>query len=204
MNKLTTISITLAMLTASAFAGDPKPPEAKKAPEAKAPDAKAPDAKAPDAKAAPMEMPKPAKELVDMGKQVSGTWKCTGTASMGSAPLDVKGTITSKMDLDNFWIQTSLNSTVGKMPFKFTQYTGFDGKKWHRYSLDNMGSVREMESAGMTDGKIVWEGQHAMGGMTMKARETEEMGKDKTFHTVGEMSMDGKTWNKDHDVTCKK
>ena len=205
MNKLTTISILL-FATAAFAGGDTKAPapEAKKAPDAAKP---APDAgkKAPDAPK--MEAPKPAKELTDAGKALTGTWKCTGQAAMGMGPAmaDLKATMVQKMDLDGFWLQGSLTATMGKTTFKFTEYTGYDGKKWHRYAVDNMGGAREMETASMTPEKTVWEGQGSMGGMMMKVRDTEEMGKDKSFHTVGEMSMDGgKTWVKEHDATCKK
>jgi hypothetical protein len=202
MNKLTTISILL-LATAAYAGGDTKGAPAPKTPDVKAP---APDAgkKAPDAPK--MEAPKPAKELTDAGKAMTGTWKCTGQAAMGPGPMtDVKATMVQKMDLDGFWIQGQLSATMGKVSFKFTEYTGYDGKKWHRYGVDNMGGAREMETAAMAPEKTVWEGQGSMGGMPMKLRDTEEMGKDKSFHTVGEMSMDnGKSWTKEHDVTCKK
>jgi hypothetical protein len=209
MKKLAMISISLAALVAVAHAGDSKTA----APAAPAKDAKAaPPAKdAKDAKAAPpAEMPKPSAELQDMGKKMAGTWKCTGQAFMDmkdpTKAMDVKGAITNKMDLDNWWIQSSL-ATTGKMPFKFTSYTGYDAasKKWNRYGVDNMGGAREQSSMGMKDGKILWEGQSNSPMGPMKLRDTEEMNKDGSFHTLGEMSMDGgKTWVKEHDVTCKK
>lgn len=188
MTKLTTISLTLTTFAAAAYAGDAKQ----------------------DAKPAPapaMEMPKPSKEVTDMGKAMTGTWKCTGTALMGPGNMaDVKGTATIKTDLDGFYIQNTVSIGAGKMIYKFHDYTAFDGKKWHRYGVDNMNGAREAESTGPGgDGKIVWEGQGSQMGKVMKFKDTEEMGKDKSFHTVGEVSMDGgKTWTKEHDITCKK
>lgn len=186
MKTLSTLTFTLAMFGTAALADTPKP--ADKAP-------------------APMAAPKPAQELLDMAKGMEGTWKCTGKAVMGPAPMDFTANITIKLELDKFWMQTQFSGTAGKVSYKFTSYTGYDamGKKWHRMGVDNMGAARMSESSGMTDGKMIWEGNGMQMGQTVKLRDTEEMTKDgKTFHTVGEMSMDGKTWKMGHDATCKK
>ena len=223
MKKLTTVSFLLAAFTTAAYAGDPKAgsgaPATPAAKDAKAPvaDKKAPDAakpapadkKAPDAAKAPaMEAPKPAQEVADMAKGMVGTWKCTGQATHMGNTADFKATMTFKLDLDKWWIQGAFSGTMGKMTHKFTSYTGYDAtnKKWHRYGVDSMGGAREQSSSGMTDGKAVWEGNGSMMGQAIKVRDTEEMGKDgKTFHSLGEISMDGgKTWNKGHEANCKK
>jgi len=197
MKTLTTISLALAMFTTAAYAGDAKAPA----------DKKAPDAGKPADKPAAMEAPKPPQEVADMAKSIAGTWKCTGKAQMGpGAPVDFTASITQKLDLDKWWIQGSL-ATTGKVPFKFTEYTGYDpvGKKWHRMGVDNMGGGRTMEASGMTDGKMVWEGTGMEMGQMVKLRDTEEVMKDKSFHTLGEESTDGgKTWKMGHDATCKK
>src|SRR5213075_2040077 len=100
------------------------------------------------------------KEVTELGKAMVGNWKCTGSAMAGPGQMaDFKGTATIKMDLDGFYIQNTVAVTAGKMTYKFHDYTMFDGKKWHRYGVDNMNGAREAESTGPgADGKIVWEG----------------------------------------------
>ena len=214
MIKLTTIPCTLALLAGLAHAGDPNT----SAPMTPAKDAKSPAAdksasadKAPAAKMAEppkLEMPKPPQEIADMGKGMVGTWKCTGSGTIGGTTMDFKGTITHKLDLDKWWIQSALAGSMGKLAYKFTQYTTYDAasKKWRRVSVDNIGASRMLESTGMTDGKLVWNGTATVMGQSLSSRETEDMSKDgKTLHGVGERSTDGgKTWVKMHDATCTK
>jgi hypothetical protein len=73
MTKLTTISCTLVLFTAVAHAGDPK-------------------AGAPAIPKPAMEAPKPSQEIADLGKGITGSWKCTGTGVMGGQTMQVKGT----------------------------------------------------------------------------------------------------------------
>ena len=205
MKTLTALSLTF-LLAGVAFAGDPKAGAPAPAADKKA--APPADKKAPDAPP-PMAPPKAPQELADMAKQMAGSWKCTGQAMAGPTGMaDTKGSITHKLDLDKWWIQSNLSATIGKESFKFTSFTSYDAtaKKWHRLGVNNLGGEQSEESAGMTDGKIVWEGSGRMMGMTPKIRDTEEMAKDgKSVHVTGEMSTDGgKTWTKGHDVTCKK
>jgi hypothetical protein len=193
MKTLTTISMTLAMLAGVAMAGDPKA-----------------GAPAPPADKAPAaaEMPKPPAELGEVAKMMAGTWKCTGQAFMDmkdpTKGTDMKATITHKLDLNNWWIQSSFSGS-GKFPLKFTSFTTYDAgtKKWYRFGADNMGGARTVSSSGMKDNKMVWEGDARSPMGTAKIRETEEMTKD-GMHVSGEMSMDGKTWGKTHDAICKK
>src|SRR5438552_2761234 len=107
MKSFTQISIALAMsvgFASVAVAGDAKAP-------APAKDAKKEEPKkdAKDAKAAPpkMEMPKPAPELAEMGKTMSGTFKCTGKGIMDPAKpdqwMDMKMTMTFSKDMGGMW-----------------------------------------------------------------------------------------------------
>jgi uncharacterized protein DUF1579 len=186
MKGLTTITFALVSLAATAHAGDP--------------------AKGAPAPPAATEMPKPPQELADMAKQMAGTWKCTGQAEIGGQMLDVKATITHKLDLDNWWVQSTFTGTAAKMPpFKFTAFTTYDAanKKWFRTMVNGHGG--HTTAWGTASGtKVTWEGDARFGGADLKIRETEDAS-PKEVHIVGEYSKDGgKTWNKDHDATCKK
>ena len=205
MKTLTLISLSFATLVGAAHAQDkaPSPTPDKKLPAPPA-DKKAPDA---GAMAKPPEAPKPATEIADMVKAMSGTWKCTGQADLGGTMQEVKATITHKADLDNFWIQSTFKGTAGKLPpFKFTVFTTYDAasKKWWRTRVNGRGG-HSVERGTMNGAKVSWEGDARMMGNDIKVRATEEMVSPKEFHVMGEMSKDGgKTWTKDHDATCKK
>lgn len=205
-----TLVLLAALVPATAFAqpaGKGAPATPPTPPAAKTPPAPAP---------AKMEMPKPPKEVDDLLKQTSGTWKCTGQAFMDATgkPMDTKAVVTNRADLDKWFMATNFTATMGKETYKFTGYTTFNEteKKWYRVMVDNMGSIETNSSAGPTAGKTVWEGESRMSvtmGMpsnVMKSRHTEEFNdKDKTLHLFGEASMDnGKTWIKAYDATCKK
>ena len=93
--------------------------------------------------------------------------------------MDMKMTMTMKLDLNNWWIKGELDAP-GQMPFKGTMFTTYDAtaKKWYRVMVDSMGGSEMSTSMGMKDNKIVWEGdaRSPMPGMTaMKTRTTESM-----------------------------
>jgi hypothetical protein len=209
MNTFARLSIsllTLAGLAGIAAAGDPA---AKGAPAPTADKKAAPTpTPTPTDKAAPVApagMPKPGAEIAGAFKAMSGNWKCAGT-SIGpdmKTEIPTKGTIKNKMDLDKWWIVTSMAETK-KGGYKFTSYTSFDGKKWTRAMFDNMGGHDFTESTGMKDNKMVWDGTSVGMGMTMKSRHTEQVVSPKEIKLIGEYSMDGKQWMKGYDVTCKK
>jgi hypothetical protein len=196
--KLSMISFSLAMLAGTAFAGDPK---------AGAP-ATPPKADASKDAGKPAEMPKPPQEIADFAKAMAGTWNCTGTAEMGGQTGEAKATITHKLDLDGWWIQSSFTGTIAKAPgaFHFTSYTTYDAakKQWFRTMVNGHGG--HAQSWGThTGNKTTWEGDAHWQGNDVKVRDTEEVVSPKEVHVVGEYSKDGgKTWNKDHDATCKK
>ena len=175
---------------------------------------------APPVPAKPMPL-KPAAELAELGAAIAGTWKCVGKGSSnGKDSFDMKATISSRMDLDQWWIQTNFTATMGKETYKFTGFTGYNNaeKKFYRHMVDNFGSS-ETDTATSIDhgmaGKwaINWTGEQrasvAMPGAAPDAKQTtlltkhsESMSKDGLAIT-GEVSMDaGKTWVKAYDATC--
>ncbi|HTJ46097.1 MAG TPA: hypothetical protein VL463_28525 [Kofleriaceae bacterium] len=160
--------------------------------------AKAADKAAPPA----MQMPKPAQELLDMTKNMGGTWKCTGKVHMPGADMDVTADIKGKMDVDKMWWHESLTQTKSKTPYKFEAYMTYDAatKTWMRVAVDNMGVV---ESTTSSDGKT-WTGTSM--GMGQKAQvKTVATPGDKTLNLVGTMSADnGKTWTPTFEMDCKK
>ena len=209
MKTFTQISISLALtlgLGSVALAGDaakaPATPAKKEAPAA---DAK----KAPEApkKMEPMKAPQ---ELADMAKMMTGTWKCDGKMMTDpTKPADMmamKMTMKMKTDLGGWWIVGNMDSPA----FKGTMYVSYDptAKKWFSIMMDSMGGSSTETSMGMKDNKIVWEGEgrSPMPSMpSMKLRDTHDMSDMKTgVKMTGEMSMDGKTWLKGWEATCKK
>lgn len=224
MKNFARISISLVVLAGFAgvaTAGDgsaakPAAPAPTKAPappktpaDTKATPAPADKAATPaDTKAAPMAMPKPAPEIAAAFKAMGGTWRCDGIIMGGadmSTEIKTKGTMKSKMDLDGFWIVASFSETK-KGGFKLVDYSSFEPttKKWTRIMTDNMGGHEVTTSTGMNGNKMVWEGTANGMGMSMKSRHTEEVVSPKETKISGEYSMDGKSYKKMYDMTCKK
>src|SRR5258705_6767534 len=100
MKKLSMIAIAMAALIGVANAGDPKAD-----PKAAAPKA--------DAKAEPaMKMPEPPKEVADVGKQMSGTWNCTGNVmGMDGKASKMTAQMKSKVDDSKWWIVDNLDAS---------------------------------------------------------------------------------------------
>jgi hypothetical protein len=206
---------TLTMVGMSGIALADTPAKADpKAPPAKA-DPKAPGAGSGSAAAAPaMQMPKPAPEIADTLKQMQGTWNCTGTAVGPDMKSEAKfkATMTSKSDLDGFWIHDSMTGTAGEgktaMKFKMESYSTFDpaAKKWHRVSMMNDGAMMTGVGDAMNAGKAdtVSDTWSPMGSGQFKDH-VDASDMKKGVHMWGEMSMDkGKTFNKVYEMTCKK
>ncbi len=150
--------------------------------------------------------PKPPQEIADMAKATAGTWTCTGKVDFAGTMSDVKGTVTHKLDLDGWWIETSINANVGKAAMHMTFMTTYDpaSKKWYRETANSMGG----HSSGwgtQADKKLTYEADMRSMGTDEKTRNVEEMVSAKEVHLTGEVSKDaGKTWKPDHDITCKK
>ena len=149
-----------------------------------------------------MEMPKPPQALLDMAKNMGGTWKCTGKVHMPDGNVqDYTANVSGKLDLDKQWWHETLTQTKSKTPFKFEAYMTVDAKtnKWTRVQVDNMGVT---ESSTSDDGKS-WTGTTTGMGMTAKTKATVTPG-DKTMSFAAQMSMDGKTWMPSVEMDCKK
>ncbi|MBP6632747.1 MAG: hypothetical protein KBG28_00620 [Kofleriaceae bacterium] len=221
MKKLARICLSLATvvgLTGTAFAGDPaaKPAptpapakDSKPAPTpAKAPmPVKPPDMVKPTPPPMPA-MPTPAPEIAAAFKAGQGTWKCEGKMFTPAGEMPMKAKMSTKMDLDKWWIQGTYTETGKKKDaYKFTSYTTFDAtsKKWHRVMVDNMGGYERAESTGPKDNKVQWDatGWGPMG--QTKGRHYETLTTPKTMTMWGEYSMDGgKNWMKVYESNCKK
>jgi hypothetical protein len=211
MKTFSRVAIAMVGMT-GLVAAQPKAADPKMAPKA---DAKTPDAKAPAAGAPEM---KPPQELADLAKAAAGNWKCKGQGmDHTSKMIEMTGTSTVKLDVDNWWLHSSFSSKMGKEPFHFESFTTFDAasKKWKRVMVESGGGWSSGESDGMKDNKMDWNltshvpGAMAamMGGMTeMMFRDHEDMSDAKAgLKQWGEFSPDkGKTWVKVYDITCKK
>lgn len=209
MNTFSRVAIALVGMTGLAAAqpkADPKAADAKAAP--KAGDAKAPDMKA-DAKAGAMPEMTPPKEVADMAKAVTGTWRCKGQGMDHSMKMaDMTATMKFKSILNGWWMDASFDSKMGKEPFAFESFTTFNPatKKWKRVMVETGGGWATGESSGMKDNKVDWElsGAGAMGEFMFK--DHEDMSDPKVGVKMwGEASGDkGKTWMKVYEMACKK
>ena len=158
-------------------------------------------------------MPKAPAEIGERVKAMAGTWKCDGKASgMDAKQVAFKGSMTTKADLDGYWVHDSFAGTMGDgkmaMQFKFESYSTYDAssKKWRTLFVDNMGGSMSGMADPMKDGKMESAGEMVgpMGKSQFKDH-TDVSDMKKGAHMWGEMSMDtGKTWKPVYDMTCKK
>ena len=159
-----------------------------------------------------MEMPKPADQISARVKAMSGTWKCEGTAAgMDGKDQKFTGTMTSKTDLDGWWVHDSFSGTMGgatPMKFKFESFSTFDknANKWRTVMVDNWGGQMIGTGDDMKDGKSeTTSDSFDMMGKGMMKDHTDVSDMKKGAHMWGEGSHDGgKTWNKAYDMVCKK
>jgi hypothetical protein len=224
MNKFSITMLTLVGMTTGAMAqGAAKAVEPKAPPPAAAKDAKAgaPAApKAADPKAAapavapkaPEGPPKPPAEIAATLKGMGARKTCTGIGMGGAdmkTELKFKATMANKLALDGWWIQQSFTGTMGEgktaMKFKMENYIAWDAKaaKWRTIAVMNDGSAM-VGTADMKDGK--YEGvSDTFGGMMGpgKFKEHGDMTDKAGSKMWGEASMDGKTWMKVYEMTCK-
>jgi hypothetical protein len=168
------------------------------------------DARPADAKpAAGMPERKPPAELADVAKAVTGTWKCKGQGMDHTMKLiDMTGTLTNKLDVDNWWLHASFASRIGKEGYHFESFTTFDpaAKKWNRVLVESGGAWSTGQSEGMKDSKVDWElSMHTAMGEAM-FRDHEDVSDPKVGAKMwGEFSIDkGTTWTKVYDIVCKK
>lgn len=170
------------------------------------------------AAAAPkMEMPKPPAEISATLKAMGNRMTCTGTTwggADGKTEMKMKGTGTSALALDGWFIKGSVTMTMGegknKGTLKIDSYMTWDAKagKWRSIGAANDGAIMVGTSEMAKDGKSMDSMSDMYGGMMGdgKFREHGDMSDPKAgMHMVGEKSNDGgKTWSKVYDMTCKK
>jgi hypothetical protein len=170
------------------------------------------------AAAAPkMEMPKPPAEIAATLKAMGNRMNCTGTTwggADGKTEMKMKGTGTSALALDGWFIKGSVTMTMGegkaKGTLKIDNYMTWDAKagKWRSIGAANDGAIMVGTSEMSKDGKSMDSMSDMYGGMMGdgKFREHGDMSDPKAgMHMVGEKSNDGgKTWSKVYDMTCKK
>lgn len=208
MNTFSRVAIALVGMTGLVAAqpkADPKTAE----PKAAAKTEPKADAKAPDARpAGAQDEAKPPKEVTDMIKAASGTWRCKGQGTDHSMKMvDMTATMKVRSGLSGWWVNSTVESKMGKEPFVFESYTTFDPatKKWRRLMVESGGNWATGESLGPKDGKFDWElGTHSpqMGDGTF--RDHEDFSDPKVGARMwGELSDKG-TWVKIYDMTCKK
>jgi len=155
-------------------------------------------------------MPKAPKELADLAKSMTGTWKCTGKGLGEDMKTmhDMTGTARPKLVMDGFWLQMSYDAKMPKMPFHFESYTTVDAAshQWRRVMIENNGGQSIGTSSGPKDNKMDWDLQSTGPMGTAMFRDHEDWSDPKVgFKSWGEISMDkGKTWMKVYEQTCTK
>ena len=166
--------------------------------------------KAGDAKAGGGQDMGPPAELATLAKAIAGTWHCKGQGMDHSQKMvDTTGTMTIKLEVNNWWLHGTFDSKMGKEPFHFESFTTFNPgtKKWTRVMVESGGNWASGESAGEKDHKVDWEltTHSAMMGDGM-FRDHEDLTDPKAGAKLwGEFSPDkGKTWTKVYDIACKK
>jgi len=168
------------------------------------------DAKAPVAPPAPFTPPKPPAEIAATVKAMGKTKTCKGSG-MGPDMQQVEfaGTVTSKSDLDGWFIRQNINMTMGKgkgsWKMKMEQLTTWDAKlnKWRVVGASNDGAT-VVGTADMKDGKYEFVGDMTSSMGVAAFKDHGDMTDPKNIKWWGEMSMDkGKTWTKVYEQTCK-
>jgi hypothetical protein len=161
--------------------------------------------------AAPTPPPKPPAEIAAAIKAMGKATKtCTG---QGMGPdmqmADMKGTVTTKADLDGWFLRQTINMTVGKgktaSKMKMESLSTWDSKlgKWRVMGVSNDGGTMN-GTAEMKDGKYEFTGDMIGGMGTASFKDHSDMTDPKNGKWWGEMSMDkGKTWTKVYEQTCK-
>jgi hypothetical protein len=152
--------------------------------------------------------PTPAKELTDLGKSMTGTWKCKGSFfGPDGKKVDLAGTMKSASEMGGMWIHDTYDSTMAGMNFHFESYTTYDSKAktFHRMQMESDGGMA-MGDGKQTGSKLDYE-------MTTKGSMGDGQFRDHIdwsdakagVKATGEMSMDkGKTWVKVYEQTCTK
>jgi hypothetical protein len=163
-----------------------------------------------DAKASAGQDMGPPAQLATLAKAIAGTWHCKGQGMDHTMKMvDTTGTMTIKLDVNNWWLHGTFDSRMGKEPFHFESFTTLnpDTGKWTRVMVESGGNWASGESAGEKDHKVDWElTTHSPKLGEGMFRDHEDMSDPKAGAKMwGEFSPDkGKTWTKVYDLACKK
>ena len=154
------------------------------------------------------EIPKPPAEVVAMAKTLGGKWKCTGTSKdMANADQKVTVVVTSKVDLDKWWITQTVDVTMGKQKDRSINYSTYDAKssKWRRVGVGTGGGQTIGTSDGLKDNKVIYTLDVMSPYGAAQMRDTTDLTNAKAPVFTGELSMDkGKSWQPVYTVTCKR
>src|SRR5215468_11146985 len=76
-----------------------------------------------DAKAGGGQDMGPPAELATLAKATAGTWHCKGQGMDHTMKMvDTTGTMTIKLDVNNWWLHGTFDSKMGKEPFHFESF----------------------------------------------------------------------------------
>ena len=156
------------------------------------------------------ESPKPAPEISSFD-YFNGRWGCTGHM-IGNAMIPPHPTAASAMsapELSGFWRlfrYSERRTNENPSPFAATGMWGYDvaGKKYIQIEANNAGDHSVETSSGWAGDTIVFEGETALMGQRMNARDTfTKKGPEEFTHTSEHQGADGK-WARFDEETCKR
>jgi hypothetical protein len=147
---------------------------------------------------------KPPQEVLDMGKLMTGTWKCAGTVTLpDGSESKLKATMKTAPDVNGFWIHESMSGDLAGQNVKMEAYMTAEAGKWRRVAIDSFGGNTFGTSDGMKDGKMDWQLETNSGELEKAHLDASDL--KKGLHVWSEHSFDkGKTWGNGPDMTCKK
>jgi hypothetical protein len=154
-------------------------------------------------------VPPPPGAVKLLGSQIAGTLHCKGVyLHLDGSSTPLVATMTTKLDLDGAWIQTSLVAETKPepdlAPLRYVDYRTFDpiAKQWTRVSLDNTGGRVTETSFGVRGGEWTWNGTTVTPVATYDSRDHEQRDGG-TLKIWGEAMLGG-SWQKVYEATCKK
>ena len=218
MRMIKLVSLALVAAPALALADEAKAPAPRQAPvpaatrpgnAAGAAAVVAPPPKTPP----PMPEMKPAPEVAEAAKAMSGSYKCKGNVMNpdGSSKPSL-GSLKISADMDGYYLLVDLAQQKTKenpTPFKAHMFRTYDpsSKTWSMVMIATApGAPIVATTTDAMSGPVTWTSTGAMMGQKFTEKSHEEFdAKSKSLHMWGEYSMDGgKTFLKDYDTTCKK
>jgi hypothetical protein len=192
MHKLAICTVVLSLGIGTAFAQDKPKPSVEKASEKAAapPEAAGPQLQKPD---------------WSSWKWFMGTWKCTGSLTMGGNKADVTLTLNHKADLDGYFLLQTANmpkSKTNPMAIKWVAYMSGDASGSRYVVANNMGATE------YGSGPATWSGDT----LEFTGTEMSQMGKIDFKHTWKKVSDKEFHWTAQgtggpgmgFDWTCKK